>query len=456
MHREEKSGVMPTTAAPKASTTSSVPSSDQESMTPTLSWECDSFPEYNGNNDNMESYPDEDWWNSELLLHPQQYDPFLQASTTTAASMDIIHHSNNNINDDNEKKSAPFRIARRSPKLRLSLPTFANKTTSTLRIQDVLERLDLDQTVIGVNNERALPSPSCNRASPNDDNTLDSDFCYFWNTKSPCQWHQHHKNHKRQRCHPPRPPMVMEEIGHTTVVTSAFVTTEGFSADWTIFPREDETLDRNHDGSIVPFISDPSNIEWSLEKVTVPPHSPTNSTNCQSILLEGSSLDGTTASALSFTTPTQNNPKRKCRRVRTKSLDLPSSSSTSMEHYSTTVHDKDSNANADERKNHNAETRSASLVSTVNEHGNTHLTISTNCTDVVDDANVGDGNEATNLKQSAVARISTTNDDDNNNAVWQLLRQNGTMQENDLLRRNNRQVLHRLAYAQLMGMHITH
>ena len=134
---------MPTTAAPKASTTSSVPSSDQESMTPTLSWECDSFPEYNGNNDNMESYPDEDWWNSELLLHPQQYDPFLQASTTTAASMDIIHHSNNNINDDNEKKSAPFRIARRSPKLRLSLPTFANKTTSTLRIQDVLERLDL-------------------------------------------------------------------------------------------------------------------------------------------------------------------------------------------------------------------------------------------------------------------------------------------------------------------------
>ena len=128
-----------------------------------------------------------------------------------------------------------------------------------------------------------------------------------------------------------------------------------------------------------------------------------------------------------------------------------------MDHYSTTAHDKDSNANTDERKNHNAETRSASFVSTVNEHSNTHLTISTNCPDDVDDANVDDDNVETNLKQSAVACISTSNnDDDDNNAVWQLLRQNGTMRENDLLRRNNRQVLHRLAYAQLMGMHITH
>ncbi len=261
--------------------------------------------------------------------------------------------------------------------------------------------------------------------------------------------------------------MVLEKMGRTTaVVTSAFVSTEDtttirtFSADWNIFPCEDEMHDRKHDGSIVPFISDPtkkyfaSHIEWSLEDVKVPPHSPTNSTNHQSNSLEGSSLDGTTVSALSFATPTRNNSKRKSRRARSKSLDVPSSSSS---YHSTTVHDKDSNANTDER-NHNAETRSASLVSTANENGNTHSTISTNRPDDVDDANVDDDDAETNLKQSAVARISTANDDDDddNNAVCQLLRQNGTIQENDLLLRNNRRVLHRLAYSQLMGMHITH
>ena len=52
----------------------------------------------------------------------------------------------------------------------------------------------------------------------------------------------------------------------------------------------------------------------------------------------------------------------------------------------------------------------------------------------------------------SVASSSITDEDD---PVCHVIHQKGSIQENDLLLRNNRQVLHRLVYKHIMGIHMT-
>jgi hypothetical protein len=71
-----------------------------------------------------------------------------------------------------------------------------------------------------------------------------------------------------------------------------------------------------------------------------------------------------------------------------------------------------------------------------------------------DDDNDDDHDDAPNgLPSSSMVHVLTANS--NNETISQLLQQKDTIQENDLLLRNNRQMLHRIAYEQIMGIRLT-
>jgi hypothetical protein len=230
------------TTAAAVAVSSSVESSHPESITPT-------FPVEHGR-DRNESHQDDtsqigdDWWNEDLLLR-QDYDPFRPTTTATTSIYDL-HQNENGVS-----QSLPFRIIRQPPKLK-SFPSSNKTIPSSLRIQDVLERLDLDQTTTTPeavivdhsdcnNNNNTGSSTTIDHndhkswtSSDNQNDTFDS---YFWNTKSPCKWNQHHHhhhhpkskihikttNHKRPRYSPRQQtssslsPQILVEWGTTTM-----------------------------------------------------------------------------------------------------------------------------------------------------------------------------------------------------------------------------------------------
>jgi hypothetical protein len=169
-----------------------------------------------------------------------------------------------------------------------------------------------------------------------------------------------------------------------------------------------------------------------------------------------SSLDGTT---ISYTTPVRTtlrrkHPLKRCRYTTSTTnatdnhnVNVLSSSSSSLDIHSTTTCVDDSIPpplpwkRDDENDTTSLISSFASTIDVPTKIAGNHL----------NDDHDEDADEEYEL-QSVAMRTTT---EDNDTIMCHLLQQKGSIKENDLLLRNNRQVLHRLMYKQIMGIHIT-
>ena len=445
---------------------------DPESITPTIPW--NHSERRHSIHATLDHHPCEteshfDGWNSQQF----QEDPFPNTTITTTTYDDQTADS----------EPIPFRMIRRP-----SLSRQPMMVTNTLRLQDVLGRLDLDDTETndtdnhhehsllqnvtndspGIDNDHDV---DCSRTrkqqdlswacSIDNDDTMDS---YFWNTKSPCKWYHHHHHHhphpqqqqqqqlphdtsynhsnkKRRRYNPQlSSPLVVDDAFATALEDIDTSTTN--DTGWTTFPCQNED---HHEDTI-----DGNPFEWTNSDMMDPYSTTSNhtvhpNTSFSPSLLSTLDVTTTTTKTVPFTTPVptlRKKPQSLCH-SRTDSNTIPPPLTTAplptKQSYCVDTCDT---------------TRVVSAHSTTTPVGETNTTnqdhshVDRTCPE---DAYDNDDDDAILLESSTT--IETIAD-----PTWcqLLLQQKEAIQENDLLLRNNRQVLHRLAYEQIMGIHAHH
>jgi hypothetical protein len=427
--------------------TTTVPS-HPESITPPLQWDNHHhIPVHNAYNTN-EALLD-DWWN--LDSHSQQFAdhvPWTMPTTTSITTTTTANYHNHSDDPDKQPRFLPMK--------------------ASLRIQDVLERLDLDDNTsrhdrkhelrpinmpYGVGNSKDNPFHETDTALESTRKSDTEDY-YFWDIKSPCKWYQqtqHNCNKRRRQASPPELGEMYSSVrNNNNVVILDFnydtTTTTTNPIEWTTFPCYD-TLG-NHPTN--PIERNINHDEWTRDEIVLsyPFQSTALHSTRSSFMI--SSCDETSRESFMTPAPTVRKklPLKRCRCTATKSMpkdnqwNVLSLSSCTVDVQSSTAHVNDSISPIatapDNDKNSDRPTFSTTGDRTCQDHES-------------DDDD--DDNMQNSWQQSSTAVNPSSID--NNTTLGQLLQQKETIQENDLLLRNNRQVLHRLAYQQIMGIHLT-